>query len=177
MKKISPAESVKIICNGLLHFDKKSLKKIGFNPVEYEKDVTGNMANILVQSGGINFSESQITKIRRAILNIFKRSNFEVETVSENENNATVKVSLSVFKKFSQVDALKNLPSNVAELSESEKIDAVANILVNALNEMKIHACFEFFADCVYEENLKMWLPADGQKFGLTITTKIFDFE
>ena len=176
MKKFSPADDVKNICKALLHFDETALKRMGVNPEEYKKDISKNMASILVESSGINFSENQIERVRQAILEIFKRSTFETETVYQNENNSAVKVTLGVFKKFTTNEALSNLPPNVAEMSETEKINTVTNLLVDALSSMKIYAYFEFVAECLYDENVNLWIPADAKKFGLTITTKIWDF-
>ena len=68
------------------------------------------------------------------------------------------------------------MPANVYEMSETERIDAVANAIAAALNDLQIVGDYDFTVDCEYNEQGKMWLPLQMQEFGFTLATKIFAF-
>lgn len=176
MQKNSPADDIKFICNAFLRLDKFSLQKLGVNPEEYEKDVTKNFLTILTSSCSLDFSESQSEKLRQAILNVFRRAQFNVETIAENGDTVTVKVTVGTFEKFTQDMAVAKLPPNAAQMSKDEQTDAIANALADSLNEMQIKSWFEFTAECFFEDEVKMWVPINAQDFGTKITMKIWDF-
>lgn len=175
-EKNSPAADINTLCNAFLHFDKESLKKVGMTPAEYEKQFIAEFTKGFIQSSGINFSGEQITKVNDAVINAFKRTEFKTETVSENENNATVKITVSTFEKFDENLVLSKVPANAAELSEAEQINAVANALAAALQDLKTVGNSDFTVDCQYNEEAKMWLPVELENFGVTLATKIFIF-
>ncbi len=176
MKKSFPDDDIKLICNAVIHFDKESLEKIGLIPKEYEKDIVDEIARVLTKSSELKFSESQISKIRSAILGVYKRSIFEVETISEIEDKATVKIKLSVFEKFTTETATAKLPPNIAEMSQEEQTEIITNVLVVSIDEMKIASIFDYVVECFYEPEVKMWLPVNATEFGFNIATKIWDF-
>lgn len=177
MEKNSPADDIKFICNAFLRFDKYSLQQLGADSDEYERDVTKNFLTILTTSCSLNFSESQSEKLRQAILNVFRRAQFDVETIAENGDTVTVKIKIGTFEKFTQDMAVAKLPPNAAKMSKEEQTDAIANAMADSLNEMQIKDWFEFTAECIYENEIKMWVPVDGEDFGTKITMKIWDFE
>lgn len=176
MKNNSPADDIKVICNAFLFFDKFALQKLGADPEEYERDVTKNFVTIFTSSCSLNLSESQSEKLRQAILNVFRRAQFDVENIDKKENTAAVKVKVGIFEKFTQDMAVAKLPPNAAQMSKEAQTDAIANAMIDSLNEMQIKDWFEFTAECTYENELKMWVPANGADFGKKIVMKIWDF-
>lgn len=173
-EKNSPAADIDALCNAFLHFDEADLKRVGMTPAEYEKQFIAEFTKGFIASSGINFSGGQIAKIHDATVNAFKRTDFKTETVSESENNATVKITVSTFEKFDENLVLSKIPANASATSEAERIEVVANALAAALQDLKIVGSSEFTVDCQYDEQAKMWLPVQIQDFGYTLTKKIF---
>ena len=175
-EKNSPADDINTLCKAFLHFDEAALKKVDMTPADYEKQFIAEFTKGFIQSSGINFSGGQITKVNDATVNVFKRTEFKTETISENENKATVKITVSTFEKFDEDLVLSKIPANAAELSEAEQINAVANALAAALQDLKIVGNSDFTVDCQYNEQAKMWLPVQMNDFGFTLATKFFTF-
>lgn len=175
-EKNSPADDINTLCKAFLHFDEAALKKVDMTPADYEKQFIAEFTKGFIQSSGINFSGGQITKVNDATVNVFKRTEFKTETISENENKATVKITVSTFEKFDENLVLSKIPANVESMSETEQINAVANALAAALQDLKIAGNSDFTVDCQYNEQAKMWLPVELENFGVTLATKIFTF-
>lgn len=175
-EKVSPAEDVNTLCKAFLHFDEAALNKVGWTPEDYEKQFIAEFTKSFTESSGVNFTAEQIAKINDAVKAAFKRSTFKTETVSENENAATVRITVSTFEKLDETFITSKLPANIYEMSETERIDAVANAIAAALNDLQIVGDSVFTVDCEYNEQAKMWLPVQMQEFGFTLATKIFAF-
>ena len=175
-EKNSPAADINTLCKAFLHFDETSLNKVGMTPADYEKQFIAEFTKGFIQSSGINFSGGQIAKVNDALTDAFKRTEFKTETLSENENKATVKITVSTFENFDENLVLSKIPANAAEMSEAEQINAVANALAAALQDLKIVGNSDFTIDCQYNEQAKMWLPVELENFGVTLATKIFTF-
>ena len=175
-EKNSPADDINTLCKAFLHFDEAALKKVDMTPADYEKQFIAEFTKGLIQSSGINFSGEQIAKVHDATVNVFKRTEFKTETISENENKATVKITVSTFEKFDEALLLSKMPANVESMSEDEQINAVSNALPAALQDLKIAGNSDFTVDCEYNKLSEMWLPIDLDNFSDMLSKKIFTF-
>lgn len=172
--RTSPAADINVICNAYLHGDEASLKKIGLTKDEYEKQFILEFSKSLTESSGINFSSEQIVKVNDAMRELMSRSTFETADVSKNGDNATVKITVGALPPFDASAILGRLPANVAEFDETERNDAIANVLVELIKEWQYSNTAEFNVECNYAEDLKMWIPVKAEEFGVTLTQKIF---
>ena len=171
--KPTPAEDVATICNALLHFDDAALKKVGLNPEEYQKEFLGGFSKSFIESSGIAFSDEQVAKVNDAVENAFKRATIKTETVSEEGNKATVKVTVDTFEKFTEDLVTAKFPENIAELPETERNDAIINAAIATLQDLKVTGNADLTFECQYNEEAKMWAPV-GDDYAAKIAAAIF---
>ncbi len=177
-ERSQPSADINTLCRAYLHGDEAPLSKIGFTKESYKNEVVGEFAKALVSSSGIQFSDEQISKLSAAMFGIFQRSTFETETVSENGDEATVKITMGVFNKgFSEENINTKMPADVTNLSEDEIKDAFINAMVEIMNEMQIVKNEDIFIECEYNTEGKMWLPKDLSGFGMIVVKTMLDMD
>ena len=175
-KKITPADDVSVFCNAILHFDCNSLQKIGMTLEEYEQSFIDGFGQSLVKSSGIAFSDEQVKRINDAVIDVLKRTQFNVETVSENGGNAKVKITTDTLEQFNETLLMSRISANISSMSDTEKIDAFANAMADALKNLKKVDQTEFLIDCRYDEENKMWVPVQLENFADVLFSKVFKF-
>lgn len=175
-EKSSPASDVEIICKAYLYKDESALKKIGISAEEYEKHFVAGFSRSFTESSGINFTNQQVIKVNDAFQELLKRSKFKTEVVSENGDNATVKVTVSVFEQITEDKFFGKVPANIDAMSEAEKMDVVINALVAIIKELQIVGDTNLTVDCKYSANDNMWIPLNPEKFGENLSVKILGY-
>ena len=169
-EKSKPDADINSLCQTYLHGDKAPLSKINLDAERYNKEFIGEFATPLLVSSGIQFSDEQISTLIDAIFDLLKRSQFEVTTLSENGDNATVKISLSVFDNgINEENLVSRLPKDVAIIPENEYKDATINAFVSIFNEMQIVKTEDIVVDCVYDAENRMWMPKNIHDFTLSV--------
>ena len=175
--KSSPADDINTLCKAVLQGDEISLQKIGLTPEFYEQSIIENFTKSFTDVGGINFSESQLERIKDGERSLFKHSQFTTETVSQKDNNATVKVSMGRFEKITEQNFIANAPANFDKLSDAEKVDAFATVIATTLQNLQIADTVNFEVKCNYNESAEMWLPDESEKFGEMLVGNLFNFD
>lgn len=175
-KRSNPADDISTLCNAVLHFDDNSLKKIGLTREEYEQTFLGEFSKSFVDSSGVGFSDEQIAKVNNSVIAALERSPFKTETISENGDKATVKITVSPFEKFNESLLAEKLPANFDEMSETEKIDAVANAMAEVFKDLKTTEDKEITMECQYDAESQMWLPVKLEDFSVTIISNVLIF-
>ena len=182
--KSSPAEDVQTLCAAILHGDEVSLEKIGMTKADYTNLINAELQKQYSSMNEFSFTESQKEAIGAVILDIFQRSDFSTKTVSESGKKATVKITVSIFEKIND-DYLSSklaeyvhtqLPAdfNINNLSKDEETQLVADILVFALENVKIVGYEDITVKCKYSSEDKMWAPVD-KNFGELIVKKMLN--
>lgn len=175
-EKSCPVDDMSIICKACLHFDDDSLRSIGWNPEEYKKTSFDELKKSFIQSSGINFSDEQIKTIHNSVIKLLKRAQFEIEKVSENGDKSTVKITVDTFEKFTGELVASKMPANVDAMSNTEKINALANATADALNDLEMVGKSVFTVECQYNEEFKIWLPVEAHDFDDVISSKVISF-
>lgn len=173
--KSSPANDIKILCSAVIYGDEASLQRMGMTYEEYEKFFISEFSKSLAKSSGINFSEAQVTKINNALISVFRRTEISTETISQNSDTATVKVTVSQFEKFDDNTVMAYLPENISSLSYDEKVDAFVDAMAAALQNLRVVGSGEINVKCEYISNGEMWVPIEARQFGNLLSMKIFN--
>lgn len=169
----SPAEDVETLCKAIIHGDTASLKRIKMTPEEYEKQFIAAFSKSIGKSSGLELSKNQTLKLNNALMAAFRRSQFEIETVSQDDKNATVKVTISRFEKLDENLIRAYLPANFDSMSHDEKVDAFVDAMAAAIQNLKIVGYSDLECKCKYISSEKMWVP-ESKEFGASISNRIF---
>mgnify|MGYP002622356734 CR=1 FL=1 len=175
--RTAPSADVNALCKAYLQGDEASLKKFGSTPEEYEQQFLSEFSSSFTSSSGLTLTPEQLSTVNTALRNLLARSTFEVADVSEEGDNATVKVTVSTLTMFNENDIIAKLPANVATLDETARMDAIVTALVEILNEWQYTGTTDFDVACKYDSQAKAWLPVELEQFGVTIAKKIFGIE
>lgn len=173
-KRTSPADDVNVLCKAFLQGDEASLKKIGMTPEQYEKQFILEFSKSFTESSGMNFTSEQIVKVNDAMRSLLARSTCETAVVSENGDDATVKVTVSTLSQLDEAAFMSKLPENILTMSDAERVDAFANVFAEFLKDMSYSGTKEFNVECKYDAQEKMWLPVDVENFGNTLAENVF---
>ena len=174
-EKSSPANDMNTICKAYLYGDEDALKRCGMTKNEYEEQFIASFSQGFTQNSGILLSENQMIRINDAVKNLFKRAKFEVSPVSEDGNNATVKITITTFNEFTEEYFRSKIPADAVVNTEEEQKELLTNILVIAINEMQPVKNSDMTVECQYDNSLGMWFPVEPEKFGERIAGKIFN--
>lgn len=176
-ERTSPAADMNTLCKAFLQGDEVSLKKIGSTPEDYEKQFIEDFSKSFTESSGIQFTPEQIAKVNDAIRKLFSSATFETAPVAENDDNATVKITVSTLSPFDENAFRSKIPENITALSDAEINDAIINALVSMIQEWQFIGKADFNVECVYNDVAKMWLPVNLENFGNNLGTKIFNVQ
>ena len=176
-EKTSPTADINLLCKAFLQGDEVSLKKIGMTPEDYEKQFVEDFSKSFTESSGIQFTPEQIAKVNDAVRKLLASTTFETAPVTENDNNATVKITVSTLSPFDENSLRAKLPENITALSDAEINDAIINALVSLIQEWQFTGTVDFNVECAYNDTAKMWLPVNLENFGNMLGIKIFNVQ
>lgn len=176
-QRTNPAADINTFCNAYLHMDEDSLAKIGLNKYEADQTFIKPVVEIFNNSDEVEFNFALEIDISSALQRFFKRTNFECAVVSENGDNATVKITLTEFNALTQAYFLSNVQGDIFEIAQKSKSEVIADALIAALDGRQAVGTSEMTVECKYNSAKKMWEPADLEAFKKHLSGQILNFQ
>lgn len=170
-EKKSPADDIKLLTQAILQDDKEAMKKFYVDVAEMNfAELYGDAIN---KEAGNLFSKEQANRIGAAVVNALKKIQFSVEDGKIDGDKATVSVTVDKFSQFNESDVTSRLPADMQTQSPEAQMEILTKTMVDAVNAITTNGKATFTVDCVYNENIKMWVPTNPTAFGFTLTSTI----
>ena len=170
-KREKPDAGIKTYAEAILHQDSKSLEKLGVDPNEAFRTYMTNFMGAYNQYTGGLFSAGQMKIIGSAVLLLFNKASINTAVVSENGNNAVVKVTVGKFDVAMMND--RDIVAEVYKINPradyitdpTAAAGLIATAMANVISAMQPNGTSSFNIDCVYNDKANRWEPADMDTF------------
>lgn len=178
-KKSNPAHDIKKICQALFHGDAALIKRMGFDVKDYSTTIAASKFTEGFFAGiGIEFSDAQKMRFENAVNDIFMQVNFDTTTISENENSATVKITVTTFENPFTEEALSaHVPANIDDMSYAQRVEAFIQLYVDSIKNARKIGTADVNIECIFDDKEKIWVPRDAESFGTAFPSKIFNMQ
>lgn len=159
---MSAANDVKLLCEAIVHFDAKGMKKFKYTHKNLYEMWTTPLINAIKENNPNFFSEEHEKKIGDAIVDSLKKVEISTKEVSEGKVEVTVK-GLDIEDVFAD-NVNWQLDVNPG-VNKEEFVDSVARNIEKNFAALQAAKTEVFFADCVYYDKEKFWGPRDMKIF------------
>lgn len=164
---MSAEQDIKLLCETILHFDKKGLKAFNISREDLYKKWTGEFIDAMKKSANNIFTGKQSKQMADALINALKKVSIDTQA-TDDESKVQVTVNgLDFEKDFSN----KNTRLDVDFGATQEEIAAsVARAVAKKFNSMKVAKTMVFVVDCEHHEEGDVWMPINMQAFFDTLS-------
>ena len=179
MAKADPAESIQLYCDAFVRQDEEAQKKLtSYGAPTDAFNMKAAFANAL-QTAGANLSPEEAAEIGDAYMESLRTATVETAVTEQGEEHAMVEVTVTRFNMIAAREKASSL------LRQRMKLDATPEELrktaveatAEAYRELEPVGTVTFYVPVRYNEETRIWDPADPVQFGFDLSKQTMGVE
>lgn len=158
---MSAKNDVKLLCEAVLHFDAKGMKKFKYLRKDLYNMWTTSLIQEIKENMPDSFSDEQASKIGNAMISALKKVEVSTNEIAKDKVEITIK-GLDV----GSIVGNNNLQLDVNPgVKKEEFIDSVIRTVEKNFDALQVGEPKVFVVDCGYYEKEKFWAPIKMDEF------------
>ena len=179
MAKADPAESIQLYCDAFVRQDEEAQKQLASYGAPTDAfNMKAAFANAL-QTAGANLSPEEAAEIGDAYMESLQNAAIETAVSNQGENRATVEVTVTRFNIHAAREKASSLLRERMKLdgSPEELRRTAVEATAEAYRELEPIGTVTFYVPVRYNEETRIWDPADPMQFGFDLSKQTMGVE
>lgn len=179
MERADAAESIKLYCDALVRQDEAAQKKlISYGAPTESFNMKMAFANAL-QTAGAMLSPEEASEIGDAYMESLRTATVETAVAEQNQGHAMVEVTVTRFNIHAAREKASSLLRERMKLdgSPEELRRTAVEATAEAYRELEPIGTVTFYVPVRYNEETRIWDPADPMQFGFDLSKQTMGVE